>query len=148
VLDFSASDAFAASNNYYNMRFDGIVLGDSALQVFINSPQTSSYIGSGFASGWGGALIAECPRADGKVFMQVKFNVAASTAMTNGMTILASGTLPAWAHPTDNTIIPVDINGTYASVNIASNGAITFVGPAQTPSSTIYPYGQAWYSNS
>lgn len=148
VIDFGADAAFTASNNNGNFWFNGPVNGDVSLIKNVATSVNLAYITSGFAAGWGGAITFQVPRGDGFVYAQVRLNVAANTALSNGATVLAAGALPAWACPSDNTAIPVVIGGVNSSINIDTAGLITYNGVAQTPTSQVFPYGQAVYMNS
>lgn len=148
VIDFGADSAFTASNNNGNFWFNGPVTGDVSLIKNVATSTNLVYITSGFTTGWGGAITFQVPRGDGFVYTQIRLNVAANTALTPGMVILAAGTLPSWASPSDNTAIPVIIGGVNSSINISTTGEITYNGVAQTPTAEVFPYGQAVYMNS
>jgi hypothetical protein len=148
IMDFGSGDAFANSNNSYNMgSFSGPISGDTALITNLNGPAVTAYIGSGFPSGWGGDVFFTMPNANSLVFVSINFYVSSGTVMTFGETIYTG--LPSWVIPKNNTIIPVDISGTYGSFTIGTSGDITYSGPTQTVSSSyVFPYGQTVYSNS
>jgi hypothetical protein len=146
IIDFSASAPFAASNNNFNFWFNGPVTGDEALVTKLNGAPYSDFIDSGFPAGWGGSIFFQMPAANGLVHVQIRVNATAGTALTPGTTI-ASG-IPAWAVPGDNTFVPVDIGGIYASFRIAQDGTVSFNGPAITPTVQVFPYGQTVYTNS
>jgi hypothetical protein len=148
VVFLGASTPFAPSNNSHNFYCDGEITGDTTLLNPNNGPNENVTISTGFPSGWSGNVYLQAPRGDGLVLADIKLQVNTGTVMTAGSTIVAAGTLPAWATPANNQPIPVVIGSSTAWMQVTTTGGVAFLGPTQTPAGTIFPYGQGLYRNS
>jgi hypothetical protein len=132
--------------------YSGRVLGDSSLQ----RAQTQAYwttVTTGFVSGWSGSVSAKT-NWDGDIMLVWDLAIAASTAITPGQSILKSGTtLASQFCPKVTKNLPATAitggavaAGTFAGLQVATNGALAFQGAAvAAQSESTYWSGLATY---
>ena len=154
-LQVAGGTAWTASNNNGNLNYQGTIYGDPALTVKVRNFEWTQ-ITTGFPAGWSGTVAVRHSWNSGDVRILWELQIAATTVVTAGETVLAAAALGTDFRPTSAKNLPASeitgggiAAGTFAGMQVTTGGGLIFQGAGFTPAgSASFLTGEAIYSNS